>query len=118
MLSRMTGAGAAGHGSPWSSSEDAQGMCPDDALVTVDERRREKEFGILDRLTSFGIQAQYPSQIDRAADVANCSVTTYTFDAARGKHGKLVLQQFNVVDHLHDAGEPVTRGPDAISPPA
>ena len=37
---------------------------PDELAFTVDERLREKEFGILDRLTSVGIQAQYPDQAE------------------------------------------------------
>ncbi len=36
------------------------GMFPEDARVVHDERLREKEFGILDRMTRFGIQATYP----------------------------------------------------------
>ena len=30
---------------------------------TIDERLREKEFGVLDRLTRLGIQQQYPEQM-------------------------------------------------------
>ena len=36
------------------------GKFPEDARVVHDERLREKEFGILDRMTRFGIQATYP----------------------------------------------------------
>jgi 2,3-bisphosphoglycerate-dependent phosphoglycerate mutase len=34
------------------------------AVTSVDERLREKEFGILDRLTRFGIEQQYPQQAE------------------------------------------------------
>ena len=33
-----------------------------DLQITVDERLREREFGILDRLTTMGIEQQYPDQ--------------------------------------------------------
>jgi broad specificity phosphatase PhoE len=51
--------------------------------------------------------------IDRAADVANCSVTTYVCDKSQGKHGKLVLASYNVTVPLEEEGAPVTRAPDA-----
>ena len=51
--------------------------------------------------------------IDRAGDVANCSVTAYDFDPAVGKHGKLVLRAYNFVAPLAEAGAPVTSEPDA-----
>ncbi len=41
---------------------DAGGTNSDDLTFVVDERLREKEFGILDRLTHSGIQAQHPEQ--------------------------------------------------------
>lgn len=153
----------------------------EDTLI-VDERLREKEFGILDRLTRYGIEQQHPEQaeirrllgkfyhrppggeswcdvilrlrssidmitrdyrrervllvchsvvvlclryllermteeeilaIDRAEEVANCSVTSYRFDPTLGKHGKLALQLYNFVAPLEEAGEEVTRTPDA-----
>ena len=52
-------------------------------------------------------------EIDRNSDVANCSVTSYVFDPALGKHGKLALQAFNFVAPLEEAGEAVTTEPDA-----
>lgn len=148
----------------------------------VDERLREREFGILDRMTRVGIEKHYPEQaqmrsvlgkfyhrppggeswcdvilrlrnmidtitrdyrrervlivchqvvvlclryllermseeeilaIDREADVANCSVTSYTFDPTLGKSGKLALQIYNFVAPLEEAGAPVTTEPDA-----
>jgi len=45
--------------------------------------------------------------------VANCSVTSYRFDPTLGKHGKLALQLYNFVAPLEEAGEEVTRTPDA-----
>jgi probable phosphoglycerate mutase len=150
--------------------------------IIVDERLREKEFGILDRLTRFGIEQKHPEQselrrllgkfyhrppggeswcdvilrlrsaldtislhypgervlivchqvvvlclryllecmteeeiltIDASADVANCSVTAYTFDPAAGKNGRMTLRAFNFVAPLEEAGAPVTAAPDA-----
>ena len=40
----------------------ATGGLEPDAPTIVDERLREKEFGILDRLTRFGIEQRYPEQ--------------------------------------------------------
>jgi broad specificity phosphatase PhoE len=148
----------------------------------ADERLREKEFGILDRLTPVGIRLKFPElaeqrqrlgkfyfrppggeswcdvilrlrsfiemltreyrgervlvighqvtvnclryllerldeaqilAIDRRADVPNCSLTRYEYDATRGRHGKLVLEQENFVAPLHAAGTAVTTAADA-----
>ena len=158
------------------------GVSPDLPEFSSDERLREKEFGILDRLTSTGIKEHHPDQaesrrllgkfyhrppggeswcdvilrlrsamdtiglhhggrrvlivghqvvvlclrylleqmtetevleIDRLAPVANCSVTEYRFDPARGKDGSLVLNRYNFVAPLERAGAPVTAEPDA-----
>jgi probable phosphoglycerate mutase len=43
---------------------EAAGLTLEPLSFIVDERLREKEFGILDRLTSAGIAAQYPEQAD------------------------------------------------------
>ena len=51
--------------------------------------------------------------IDREGDVANCGVTEYAFDPRQGSSGKLVLQRYNVVAPLRQAGAPVTAEPDA-----
>lgn len=154
-----------------------------DNLLTVqaDERLREKEFGILDRLTTHGIKHKYPElhaqrlhvgkfyfrppggeswcdvilrlrsvldtltreynrervlivahqvivncfryllerldeasilEQDRAGDVPNCSVTSYTFDPGLGKRGKLSLRLLNFVAPLEAAGAAVTVGKD------
>jgi len=153
----------------------------DDLVFQQDERLREKEFGILDRLTKVGIVHKYPElaeqrrhvgkfyfrppggeswcdvvlrlrsvietitreyrrervlvvshqvivncfryllerldeaqilAIDRAADVPNCSVTSYEFDPALGKHGKLAPRLVNFVAPLEEAHAPVTAAPD------
>ena len=161
---------------------DAGGLAPDATGMVIDERLREKEFGVLDRLTTVGIRAHYPEQtefrrllgkfyhrppggeswcdvilrlrsaldtislhyagervlivchqvivlclrylvecmteeeilaIDRKADIANCAVTSYVFDPALGRHGKLDLRLFNFVAPLEREGAPVTAEPDA-----
>jgi len=150
-----------------------------DDLVAVhaDERLREKEFGILDRLTVRGIAEKYPElhaqrhhvgkfyfrppggeswcdvilrlrsvldtltreycrdrvlivghqvivncfryliermdeakilEQDRLGDVPNCSVTSYAFDPALGKRGKLGLRLVNFVAPLEVRGTPIT----------
>jgi broad specificity phosphatase PhoE len=43
-------------------------------------------------------------EIDRAGDVPNCSVTSYAFDPAKGRQGKLVLQLVNLVAPLEVTG--------------
>jgi broad specificity phosphatase PhoE len=160
---------------------DVAGLKSPAVALRSDERLREKEFGILDRLTKFGIAQQYPAlktqrdhvgkfyfrppggeswcdvilrlrnvidmltrefrgdrvllvghqvivncfryllehmeerqilDIDRAADVPNCAVTSYEFDAQMGKHGGLALRLVNFVAPLHDAGTTVTAAPD------
>ncbi len=40
--------------------EDAGGVCADFPGFVIDERLREKEFGILDRLTRLGIEQRFP----------------------------------------------------------
>lgn len=162
---------------------DAAGMdMGNDVTFITDERLREKEFGVLDRLTKHGVRQKYPEQaeirsvlgkfyhrppggeswcdvilrlrslidditrdyrrdrvlivghqvvvscfryllermteeqimaIDREKDVANCSVTSYEFDPALGRRGKLALRLFNFVAPLEEAGAEVTRQPDA-----
>lgn len=162
---------------------DGAGMdLSNDISFVMDERLREKEFGVLDRLTKHGIRQKYPEQaeirtvlgkfyhrppggeswcdvilrlrslidtitrdyrrervlivshqvvvscfryllermteeeimtIDREKDIANCSVTSYEFDPALGRRGKLALRLFNFVAPLEETGTPVTRKPDA-----
>jgi 2,3-bisphosphoglycerate-dependent phosphoglycerate mutase len=152
-----------------------------DVPVVVDERLREREFGVLDGLTHKGIVAQFPEEserrtrlgkfyhrppggeswsdvllrlraaldavrrdaagervalvahqvvvllvryvlegmteekvleVDRQAEVANCSVTTFCFDPSVGVHGGLCLARYNEVEHLQQQDEEVTREPD------
>jgi probable phosphoglycerate mutase len=55
--------------------------------------------------------------IDRAKDVANCSLTRYDFEVGPDNRGVLALRSYNQVTPLEDAGEPVTKEPDApLSP--
>ena len=56
-------------------------------------------------------------EIDRQKDVANCAITGYGFDPALGKAGKLVLERYNFVAPLVQAGEPVTTEPDVPAGP-
>ncbi|HEU4371900.1 MAG TPA: histidine phosphatase family protein [Telluria sp.] len=163
------------------------GIDPDSLIAaTVDERLREKEFGILDRLTTHGISQRYPDlyeqrkhvgkfyfrppggeswcdvilrlrsvldtitreyarervlivghqvtvncfryllerldestilEYDRSGDVPNCSVTSYQFDPAQGKRGKLQLNLVNFVAPLEAAGTPVTVSKDVPAAP-
>jgi broad specificity phosphatase PhoE len=165
---------------------ETAGIDLDDVTFTADERLREKEFGVLDRLTRLGIIQKFPElgeqrahvgkfyfrppggeswcdvilrlrsvldmiireyrgervlivghqvivncfryllerlderqilEIDRAADVPNCSVTSYEFDPNRGKKGKLVLRLVNFVAPLREAGAPITAEPDVPGAP-
>jgi len=157
------------------------GMATDSYSLIVDERLREKEFGILDRLTSVGIREHYPDQaefrrllgkfyhrppggeswcdvilrlrsvtemisreycgervlvvshavvvlcmryilehmteaellaVDKKAELANCSVTSYEYDETLGPRGSLRLKLYNFVAPLEEAGAPVTSEPD------
>lgn len=158
------------------------GGAPGSEPVCVDERLREKEFGIFDGLTTAGVMARYPDQaelrqllgkfyhrppggeswcdvvfrlralldwvtlhhagkrvmivahqvvvlclryviermseeevlaIDHAGDVANCSVTEYRFDAAKGPQGGLALVRYNQTAPVEqDAHAEVTTEPD------
>jgi broad specificity phosphatase PhoE len=157
-------------------------MSDDSYSLIVDERFREKEFGILDRLTAVGVREQFPDQaefrrllgkfyhrppggeswcdvilrlrsatemlsreycgqrvlivchavvvlcmryiiehltetdllgIDKEAEIANCSVTSYAHDESLGPRGNLRLKLFNFVAPLEAAGAPVTSEPDA-----
>lgn len=151
-----------------------------DAEFYLDERLREKEFGILDRLTAAGIEERFPDQarsrsqlgkfyhrppageswcdvvlrlrslmdtvglhhagedvmivahqvvvlclryvierlseeqilaIDREGDVANCSITEYQLEDSGKRGGDLVLQRYNFVAPLEQAGTEVTAEP-------
>jgi broad specificity phosphatase PhoE len=153
----------------------------EDISFVTDERLREKEFGVFDRLTRFGIQEQFPElaearttlgkfyfrppggeswcdvilrlrsvidtltrdhrrervlifahqvivncfryllermteeqilTIDKEKEIANCSITSYEFRPHLGKKGKLVLDLYNFVAPLEEAGAPITTKPD------
>ena len=155
-----------------------------DTAICFDERLREKEFGVLDGLTTSGVANVFPDQaefrrllgkfyhrppggeswcdvilrlrsvldtislhyrgkrvmifthqvvvlcmryiletmdeaqilaIDREADVANCAITEYLFDANQGHEGKLVLERYNVTAPMKKQATPVTSAPDAIA---
>ena len=49
--------------------------------------------------------------IDRAGDVANCSITSYQRKEQQGR-STLELAQYNFLAPLEEAGEPVTAAPD------
>jgi 2,3-bisphosphoglycerate-dependent phosphoglycerate mutase len=64
---------------------------------------------VLERLTEAQIL-----EIDRAKDVANCGLTSYEFEPfGDGAQGGLALRTYNFVAPLEEAGEPVTKRPDA-----
>lgn len=48
---------------------EAAGIDSDDLVYVADERLREKEFGILDRLTTYGIRQKYPELAEQRAHV-------------------------------------------------
>ena len=162
------------------------GIAASEITFNADERLREKEFGILDRLTKHGILQKYPElgeqrahvgkfyfrppggeswcdvilrlrnvidtvtreyrrervlivahqvivscfrylferldeqqilTIDREGDIPNCSVTSYEFDPALGRNGKLVPKLVSFVAPLLEAGAPVTAAPDVPAAP-
>ena len=157
------------------------GFSPEAHRPVPDERLREKEFGVLDRLTGHGIRELHPDQaefrrllgkfyhrppggeswcdvilrlrsaldtlslhhagqrvlivshqvvvlclrylleglteaeilaIDRAGEVANCSVTEYRLDPMAGQNGALSLVRYNFTAPLEQAGATVTSRPD------
>lgn len=161
----------------------AAGGCEADEAICIDERLREKEFGILDGLTVAGINKEFPEQahfraqlgkfyhrspggeswadvilrlrsvldtvslhyagqrvmifghqvvvlcmryilenmdeagilaVDKAADVANCSITEYRFDESMGRSGKMRLVRYNETAPVEAGGEPATAEPDHI----
>ena len=160
----------------------AGGGCASDLPLCLDERLREKEFGILDGLTGAGIRALQPEQaefrrllgkfyhrppggeswcdvifrlrscmdtialhhggkrvmivahqvvvlclryviegmseeeiltVDRAGDVANCSVTEYAYEPSDTGDGRLALVRYNAVAAVEESAAPVTSAPDA-----
>jgi broad specificity phosphatase PhoE len=67
---------------------------------------------LLERLTE-----QRLLEIDLEREVANCSITSYVFDPAIGRHGRLALELFNFVAPLEEQGAPVTAEPDGPKAP-
>jgi probable phosphoglycerate mutase len=49
--------------------------------------------------------------IDRAGEVANCSITRFAVNSA-DEHARLELQEYNFVAPLEESGTPVTAAPD------
>jgi broad specificity phosphatase PhoE len=161
-------------------------LAPRSPTLRIDERLREKEFGILDRYTVHGIRAKFPEldelrrrvgkfyfrppggeswcdvilrlrgitdmlareypgrrvvvvahqvivscfrylleyldeaavlAIDRAADVPNCSVTSYRYDRSWGPRGGMRLEAANVVAPVERSEAPVTAEADAPQGP-
>jgi probable phosphoglycerate mutase len=157
-----------------------------DLPTVIDERLREREFGVLDGLTRKGIRGQFPEEaerrgrlgkfyhrplggeswsdvllrlraalddlrreaagervvlvahqvvvllvryvvermtepeilaLDKDAEVANCSLTTYRYDAVAGLHGGLRLERYNDVSHLEQQHEEVTVESDVPGAP-
>ena len=160
---------------------ETAGVDREEITFIMDERLREREFGIFDRLTRVGIPEKYPEisearkvvgkfyfrppggeswcdvilrlrsvigsitrdyrrervlvishqvvvncfryllermteeeilAIDKAKEIANCSVTSYEFNPKLGHHGKLELKLYNFVAPLEEAGAPITTKPD------
>jgi broad specificity phosphatase PhoE len=72
------------------------GKFPADARVIHDERLREKEFGILDRMTKFGIRAEYPRLDEQRQHVGK-----FYFRPPGGESWcDVILRLRNVVDTL------------------
>ena len=65
---------------------------------------------IVENMDEAGILA-----IDKAADVANCSVTEYRFDETMGKDGNMRLHRYNVTASMDVDATPVTSARDAIT---
>jgi broad specificity phosphatase PhoE len=63
---------------------------------------------LLEELTEAEILA-----IDRAAEVANCGLTSYVRDDGAAVRGRLRLETYNFVAPLRETGTPVTSRPDA-----
>lgn len=62
-----------------------------------------------------GLQESDILAIDASNDIANCALTSYVASNQPSRAG-LVLETFNFVAPLEDAGEPVTRKPDPPRP--
>jgi broad specificity phosphatase PhoE len=56
-------------------------------------------------------------EIDRAGDIANCSVTHYEAVPDPPPSGQMVLRCYNFVAPLEESGQPITSTPDAPTAP-
>ncbi|WP_299651425.1 histidine phosphatase family protein [Sphingomonas bacterium] len=61
-----------------------------------------------------GLSEEEILAIDRAGDVANCSVTEYAFDPTASGDGGLTLVRYNAVAAVEESAAPVTSAPDAV----
>ena len=61
----------------------------------MDERLREKEFGILDRLTKAGIAERFPDQAALRARMGKFYHRSPTFDGDASGGGRLRLETYN-----------------------
>ncbi len=72
------------------------GIDPDEVSYIVDERLREKEFGILDRLTKYGIREKYPEQ----AEIRSALGKFYHRPPGGESWCDVILRLRNVIDTL------------------
>ena len=72
---------------------------------------------LLVRYVLEGMTEKQVLQVDREADVANCALTTYRYDAALGLRGGLRLDTYNEVGHLQSQDAQVTDEPDVPGAP-
>jgi broad specificity phosphatase PhoE len=72
---------------------------------------------LLVRYVLEGMSEQQVLEVDRQAEVANCSLTTYRYDPAHGLRGGLRLDSYNEVGHLEREHEQVTDEPDVPGAP-
>jgi broad specificity phosphatase PhoE len=85
------------------ASIEEMGGVAADTITTVDERLREKEFGILDRLTRLGIEQKFPEQAE-----ARRRVGKFYFRPPGGESWcDVILRLRSVLDtiSLHHAGQ-------------
>ena len=96
--------------------------------AAVDEMRREaagervvlvahQVVVLLVRCVLEGLTEQEVLEVDRQAEVANCSVTSYAYDPSLGRAGGMRLETWNGVAHLEAQDEDVTAEPDVPRAP-
>jgi probable phosphoglycerate mutase len=69
------------------------GLAPDASDLIVDERLREKKFGILDRVTRLGIEQRHPELADARGPIEKLLQTP-----GRRKLVRLILRLRSVLD--------------------